>query len=184
MRRFRISIYCELHNNCPNFALFPSFSGAVLQIVPAQSEFNRAIIMQFPVIYLVRISPRQWVLATTLNSDPEVDNNISLSPTHNLLPNLFVLRSSRSGRRGAAIKSARSHSGASDAARHCRARQGRAGQGRAGQGKAGQGRARQGRARQGRAGQGSASAPASAESGRAGQGRARPRPRPRPQPCP
>jgi hypothetical protein len=32
--------YCELHNGRPNFALFPLFSGAIMQIAPAQSNFQ------------------------------------------------------------------------------------------------------------------------------------------------
>jgi hypothetical protein len=34
------AIYCELHNNRPKFALFLLFSGAILQIAPAQSGFQ------------------------------------------------------------------------------------------------------------------------------------------------
>jgi hypothetical protein len=35
--------YCELHNDRPNFAVFLLFSGAILQIAPAQSEFQQEI---------------------------------------------------------------------------------------------------------------------------------------------
>jgi hypothetical protein len=35
--------YCELHHNRPKFALFRLFSGAVLQIAPAQSDFQSEI---------------------------------------------------------------------------------------------------------------------------------------------
>ena len=31
---------CELHNNRPNFTLFLLFSGAILQIAPAQRDFK------------------------------------------------------------------------------------------------------------------------------------------------
>jgi len=39
-RLYTDDYYCELHNNRPNFALFLLFSGAVLHIVPAQSDFQ------------------------------------------------------------------------------------------------------------------------------------------------
>jgi MFS family permease len=40
-----LNCYCEMHNNRPNFALFPLFSGgAILRIAPAQSGvFNRKL---------------------------------------------------------------------------------------------------------------------------------------------
>jgi hypothetical protein len=31
---------CELHNDCPKFALFLLFSGGILQIAPAPSDFQ------------------------------------------------------------------------------------------------------------------------------------------------
>jgi hypothetical protein len=32
--------YCELHDNRPNVSMFPLFSGAIMQIAPAQSHFQ------------------------------------------------------------------------------------------------------------------------------------------------